>query len=124
MRLWHIDIITKLPRAQLLGQHRECSALRGNGWLRRHSTVNYVFLYSPRMLHRYHMLIIAEMESRGYSVDSQWKDEEYRGKQCQPWNIEDLYVPECYHRYPQHNQRYLMECIENLRCKGVTVDVR
>ena len=32
MRLWHEDLIRKLPRQQLLGQHRECCALRGNGW--------------------------------------------------------------------------------------------
>lgn len=31
MRLWHQDIIELLPRQQLLGQHRECCALRGNG---------------------------------------------------------------------------------------------
>ena len=24
MRLWHQDMISKLPRQQLLGQHREC----------------------------------------------------------------------------------------------------
>lgn len=32
MRLWHQDLITRLPRQQLLGQHRECAALRGAGW--------------------------------------------------------------------------------------------
>ena len=29
MRLWHQALISKLPRQQLLGQHRECCALRG-----------------------------------------------------------------------------------------------
>ena len=28
MRLWHKDLIEKLPRAQLLGQHREVCAPR------------------------------------------------------------------------------------------------
>jgi uncharacterized protein (TIGR02328 family) len=32
MRLWHEELISKLPRAQLLGQHREVAALRGKGW--------------------------------------------------------------------------------------------
>ena len=41
MRLWHQDMINKLPRQQLLGQHRECCALRGNGWGRQHATVNW-----------------------------------------------------------------------------------
>lgn len=35
MRLWHEDLIHKLPRQQLLGQHRECCALRGNGWAKK-----------------------------------------------------------------------------------------
>ena len=33
MRLWHQSLIPHLPRQQLLGQHRECCALRGAGWL-------------------------------------------------------------------------------------------
>ena len=30
MRLWHEQMIDSLPKNQLLGQHRECCALRGN----------------------------------------------------------------------------------------------
>ncbi|HEL0091716.1 TPA: hypothetical protein TT920_002046, partial [Streptococcus equi subsp. zooepidemicus] len=56
MRLWHQDLISKLPRPQLLGQHRECCALRGNGWGKKHATVNYVFDYSPYRLYAYHRL--------------------------------------------------------------------
>ena len=47
MRLWHEQMINRLPKNQLLGQHRECCALRGNGWEKKHRTVDYVFLYSP-----------------------------------------------------------------------------
>ena len=46
MRLWHEALIPQLPRPQLLGQHRECCALRGNGWGRKHATVDYVALSS------------------------------------------------------------------------------
>lgn len=28
MRLWHEELIPLLPRQQLLGQHRECCAMR------------------------------------------------------------------------------------------------
>ncbi|MFC2387615.1 pyrimidine dimer DNA glycosylase/endonuclease V [Treponema socranskii] len=45
-------MISELPRRQLLGQHRECCALRGNGRGRQHATVNYVFRYSPYLLYR------------------------------------------------------------------------
>lgn len=51
MRLWHQDLIWRLPRQQLLGQHREIAALRGRGWDKPHSTVNYVFQYSPYKLY-------------------------------------------------------------------------
>jgi len=47
MRLWHEKLIPILPSAQLNGQHQECCALRGNGWGKKHSTVNYVFNHSP-----------------------------------------------------------------------------
>ena len=66
MRLWHQELIAKLPRQQLLGQHRECCALRGKGWQRKHATVNYVFDYSPYRLFKYHELIMQEMAKRGY----------------------------------------------------------
>ena len=53
MRLWHESLIPKLPRQQLLGQHRECCALRGGGWGKKHATVNYVFDHSPYKLFQY-----------------------------------------------------------------------
>ena len=65
MRLWHEQMITQLPKNQLLGQHRECCALRGNGWEKKHRTVDYVFLYSPYCLYRYHSLVMDEMEKEG-----------------------------------------------------------
>lgn len=34
MRLWHEQMIPKLPKNQLLGQHRECCALRGMDGIR------------------------------------------------------------------------------------------
>lgn len=65
MRLWHQDLLTSLPRQQLLGQHRECCALRGRGWGRPHQTVNYVFEHSPYKLFQYHQLVMQEMQRQG-----------------------------------------------------------
>ena len=64
MRLWHEDLIRKLPRQQLLGQHRECCALRGNGWAKRQATVNYLFYYEPFLLNKYHKQIMDEIIAR------------------------------------------------------------
>lgn len=55
MRLWHYKLIPYLPRQQLLGQHRECAALRGKGWERKHATVDYAFRHSPNNLIAYHL---------------------------------------------------------------------
>lgn len=66
MRLWHQNLISWLPRQQLLGQHRELAALRGRGWGKAHATVNYVFQYSPYKLYQFHLLVLAEMQRRNY----------------------------------------------------------
>ena len=65
MRLWHEALIPYLPRQQLLGQHRECCALRGLGWGRKHATVNYVFEHHPAHLVAYHILVMEEMDNGG-----------------------------------------------------------
>ncbi len=118
MRLWHEDLIKKLPRQQLLGQHRECAALRGKGWGKKHATVNYVFQYSPYKLYQYHQLVLDEMLNRGYQPDEKWMDPCYRGKNCAPY--EDLQAVDPSHPlYPEHDRDYLEECLENLKAKGI-----
>lgn len=121
MRLWHEDLIKRLPRGQLLGQHRECCALRGNGWGKKHATVNYVFKYSPYLLFSYHKLVMNEMERRGYSVTEKWKNKDYRGKSCSSYNnLEE--VPIKYPVYPEHDNEYYKECIDNLREKEIYIE--
>ena len=118
MRLWHQDLIEKLPRQQLLGQHRECCALRGNGWGKNHATVNYVFHYSPYLLYLYHDLVMAEMEKRNYKPALEWKNPLYRGKTCQAYDtLESLEL--VYPIYPEHNDSYKQECLRNLAVKGI-----
>ena len=118
MRLWHEKIIHLLPKNQLLGQHRECCALRGNGWNKKHKTVDYVFSYSPYLLFRYHLLVMDEMEKRGYNVSGEWKDKNYRGKIAEKYiDLEEEIIEDTI--YKEHNIEYLDECIENLRNKGI-----
>lgn len=121
MRLWHEKLIPLLPRQQLLGQHRECCALRGNGWNRPHQTVNYVFSYSPYKLFQYHQLIMIEMQKRGYQPDLSWLKPTYRGKVAPAYDIltpTPLTTP----IYPEHNPQYLSECLVNLKTKGIILD--
>lgn len=129
MRLWPLAILDQLPRQQLLGQHRECCALRGMGWGRKHSTVDYVFRHPYAWLVLYHSEVICELcKVRHYSFEPKWLVPSYRGKRIgfdhsdftkltrenmcdDPFNI-----------YPEHDEAYLKECIENLRRKGVKIE--
>lgn len=120
MRLWHEDLIHRLPAQQLLGQHRECCALRGLGWGKKHSVVDYVFLYSPYKLFQYHELVMTEMQKRGYKVSEEWLDKNYRGKKCPPH--EDLKkIKKTYPVYKEHNENYMEECINNLLEKNIVI---
>lgn len=126
MRLWHQDLISKLPRQQLLGQHRECCALRGRGWGRNHSVVNYVFEHEPERLVAYHYLVMDEMKARGYNPDETWYNENWRGSAigeqedwCE-WNTCAWFLSEK-PIYPEHNNEYLQECIDNLKGKGIEI---
>ena len=133
MRLWHQDLIKHLPRQQLLGQHRECCALRGAGWGRRHSVVNYVFNYDPSRLVAYHHLVMNEMERRGYHPDPIWRNANWRGTRLGEqigWANDDTVSNHLFNArddncllYLEHNSSYLEECLENLRGKGIEINV-
>lgn len=118
MRLWHEALIKDLPRAQLLGQHRECAALRGNGWGKPHTTVNYIFTHSPYKLFQYHQLILAEMIARGYQPDILWSNPLYRGKTSPAHTTLPPIAPTT-PIYPEHDALYLQECLLNLADKGI-----
>ena len=135
MRLWHQRLIPILPRQQLLGQHRECCALRGKGWGRKHATVDYVFAHDPALLIAYHWLVLDEMRSRGYKYAPEWDRAEFRGKQLgidtQWYDLHTLLLTPHQHSpilkarmiYPEHDDSYLKSCLENLRRKGVFLNV-
>lgn len=128
MRLWHQDLISLLPRQQLLGQHRECCALRGNGWGKKHSVVDYVFENSYFQLFKYHKLIMEEMVARGYNVNKIWHDSSYRGKVIGYVN-DDNFIYRNYkqltnkHIYAEHDDNYLHECLQNLKGKGIEISI-
>lgn len=147
MRLWHQSLIPFLPRAQLLGQHRECCALRGKGWGKKHATVDYVFEHSYEMLFQYHQKIMEEMHRRGYKTEPLWHCLEYRGKIAEPYVREkgsdsmklesnearvkcskehekekkvSQMNTSCW-IYPEHDLIYLQECLRNLERKGIRI---
>lgn len=119
MRLWHYKFIPYLPRLQLISQHRECCALRGLGWGKKHSTVDYIFKYNYRNLYLYHLSTIDEIIKRNYTVNEKWLWSDFRGSKLNfviyheiPNNTQQV-LP----NYPEHNDEYLKECLINLTTK-------
>lgn len=116
MRLWHQDLIPYLPRQFLLAQHRECCALRGRSWGRKHSTIDYVFRYPPSHLFLYHCEVLNEFISRRYNYDRAWPNPRYRGLRSDPWPEE---IPPSLGQtiFPEHNPQYLSFCLKILWAK-------
>ena len=138
MRLWHQHLIHYLDSTRLLGQHRECCALRGNGWWKKHSVVDYVFKYDLAHLYAYHCIVMFEMGARHYNVNPEWYSRRYRGKTFgYAPNMSEIgsfvYNPivndKKFHCvYDEHDSSYLRECLLNLKSKnaelinGETID--
>ena len=125
MRLWSQQIISKLPQQQLSGQWREVIALLGNGWGRKHSTVNYVFLHSEDKLVAYSNLIADESERRGGKPNrnlirlallkrhsNEIVNLIFMGANW--WYKQDII-------YLEHSEDYKIDCINNLYNKGIII---
>lgn len=120
MRLWHKDLISVLPRKQLISQWRECCAIARNikvNGAPNHLLVNKVMEYPMGHLWEYGFRIMNEMEHRGYKCDfgrfEQWFDKPYA--LITP-NEDELFKD-------WHNYRYLDQCYFNLQekydCGGI-----
>lgn len=135
MRLWHKDLISYLPKNQLLGQWREiCAIIRNiadNG-TPNHILVNKVLEYPSIHFEAYAHMVIAEMKKRGYNIgvdsNSYRKFCEYlrvsRSYFCDEHNCWQVKGNEVFPYW--HNDRYLKQCLFNLQekfdCKGITID--
>ena len=119
MRLWHQNLVPDLSLQWLIGQHRECSALRGLGWGKKHSTVDYVFNHSFHKLWAYHCYVMDWIKYRkpDCKIDPVWYDHDYRGKKI--GHDESEFTAPCELIlggiiYPEHDGAYLFECMSNL----------
>lgn len=120
MRLWHKDLISVLPREQLVAQWRECSAIAGNIQTRgtpNHILVNKVLDYDFDHFITYSKLIRDEMTLRKYrTMDSVWN----KIVALKPdWQE----VPFCNLYFEWMDKEYLQICYYNLlekyRCGGI-----
>lgn len=132
MRLWHQVLIPYIDNKRLYAQHRECCALRGKGWGRKHATVDYVFKYDLSHLFQYHVLVMNEIARRNKceNLDLTWLNRLYRGKNLPESSLDEVgtyihgllmsesgkfFEPMI---YAEHDDRYLKECLLNLKAKG------
>jgi len=113
MRLWHFELIDVLPKLQLISQWRECLAIK-RGLERNtlnHGLVNYVKKYPTALLYFYTYEVAKEMDKRGINFQRKYLEEiEDFCMRC-PLNTDVT--------YPEHNKRYLRECLYNLEEKAV-----
>ena len=124
MRLWHRELISVLPREQLVAQWRECSAIAGaiqkNG-TPNHILVNYV-IKDLNSFVAYSAAVRAEITRRGYrTMDKVW--EKIAAVAADPfWKT--LSFDDIFSDY--HTDNYLRQCWYNLEEKydrdGITQD--
>lgn len=126
MRLWHQLLLSKLPQKQLCGQWRECAALLGNGWGKKHSVVNYVFDHSESFLIAYSILVFFEMKRRGYNPNPKMMRNQLLKRYSEEEVDKFIILGKDISRrgliiYKEHDNNYLKECILNLKNKGIVI---
>lgn len=113
MRLWHYELIPYLPKAMLVSQWRECIAIKRQ-WEKgtlKHRLVSYVMNYYPIVLLEYVDLVVKEMKKRNIKHQDKYYNE-LQAFCFIPIKVRRGYV------YPQHNNRYLKQCLYNLQEKA------
>lgn len=109
MRLWHYRLIPYLPREMLVSEWRECIAIKRQ-WEKgslKHRLVSYVMDYDKGLFNNYTKSIVEEMVKRHLKVKISYYIE-----------INDFCCGKTIHNnYPEHNDRYLKQCLYNLQEK-------
>ena len=111
MRLWHYKLIPFLPKSQLLAQWRELNSIFKKQ--DKHILINYIYEYPKDNLHSYCLLVMNEMDQRGYKIKAIDNFYDYffgDGRRYLNW-IDNNPFPE------HHNDRYLRQCFYNLQEK-------
>lgn len=110
IRLWHYKLIPYLPREMLVAEWRECIAIKRQ-WEKgtlKHRLVSYVQEYDEKLFLYYVRLVVEEMNKRGINYQRKYFDE--IKVFCDNKTLAD--------RYPEHNDRYLKQCLYNLQEKA------
>ena len=111
MRLWHTNLISVLPREQLVAQWRELSAIAGSIQQKgtpNHALVNFVLHYPFEHFISYAYHVRAEMTRRGYkTMDAVWNKIISLDNNYNILSLEEVYKEKM-------NNTYLKICLYNL----------
>lgn len=132
MRLWHQKLIPYLNRPVLLNLYQYVCRLRCSSWpgtghgLWDPVEDRYIFTYEPARLYSYHLLVMDEMMKYGFNPDWRWYNRLYRGDRLPPFTLSEagivgVYIMSISDRemiYPEHDDRYLARCLEDLAASG------
>ena len=116
MRLWHYDLIPVLPKAMLVSQWRECIAIKRQ-WEKgtlKHRLVSYVMNYDRKYFSQYVARLGNELVHRKIKINLDLYDE------IRVFCIGNHWDFKIYNdfNYPEHNDRYLKQCLYNLQEKA------
>lgn len=112
MRLWHYQILEYLPNSQLIAQWRELNSIYNKNI--NHILIDYVKEYPKHDLLAYSLLVMGEMNRRGYKFRTTKNfDEYFDGVHLIEVGNLNTFVPFKNH----HTHRYLLQCFYNLQEK-------
>ena len=109
MRLWHYKLLSYLPKSQLLAQWRELNSIFKKQ--DKHILINYIYEYELLDLYEYSLMVIKEMNHRGYNLKLDNFFAYFRKVMC--CKGRGSYQP--FQRH--HNTQYLIQCFYNLQEK-------
>ena len=131
MRLWHEVLIPRLTDKDLYDLYSHCCEIRSHwndySWFRFSGYVNKVIFNHPyEWLWAYHMRVINEMLNRGKHVKLVWFDLLYQGPTRDRKNPESIDIEGINAKlaapqvciYPEHDDKYLEECLKFLKRRG------
>ena len=111
MRLWHKDLISVLPRKQLIGQWRECCAIVKNistYGTPNHILVNRIMEFPMTHFYTYGFAVYVEMKNRGYRCDF----DKFAHYFTYPHETNIISFQDLFGNW--HNTTYLTQCFYNL----------
>lgn len=116
MRLWHYKLIPILPNKMLISQWREIIAIKRQ-WEKgslTHRLVGYVKDYDKARFSTYTTIVINELQKRNIKYQNKYLEEIYEF--CKRGETYIYYIQN--YEYPEHNDRYLIQCYYNLQEKA------